>query len=394
MSWIKPNFLWMMYRCGWGTKEGQQVTLGFGGTSSATPLVAGVAALVIAVNPQLSAAEVISLLRRTASKDLDATPYARTPPANFDPNPSWDVSPVAPFALGDFIDVQSGDGTWSPWFGFGRVDAERAVATALAALAPTPQPDPNGGTSAASNRVIEIPDNDAAGIVDAIDLSAAGTATALVLAVDIRHTFIGDLRVSLVSPAGQEVLVHDREGGNQHDLARSWSSSDNAGLASLRGQAIAGTWRLRVRDVAPVDQGQLRGWSLNTAGQAAQTLMLEESPGTAIPDNNNQGITRTLNAISSERVGAIELVLDITHSWIGDLRVVLVAPSGRSVLLHNRSGGDADNLIRSWSSAQQGELAELVGEPAAGGWTLQVADLEARDVGKLNRWGLRIETMH
>lgn len=27
MSWIKPNFLWMMYRSGWGTKEGQQVVL-------------------------------------------------------------------------------------------------------------------------------------------------------------------------------------------------------------------------------------------------------------------------------------------------------------------------------------------------------------------------------
>ena len=28
MSWIKPNFLWMMYRSGWGTKEGQEVILG------------------------------------------------------------------------------------------------------------------------------------------------------------------------------------------------------------------------------------------------------------------------------------------------------------------------------------------------------------------------------
>jgi hypothetical protein len=27
MSWIKPNFLWMMYRCGWATKEGQDVVL-------------------------------------------------------------------------------------------------------------------------------------------------------------------------------------------------------------------------------------------------------------------------------------------------------------------------------------------------------------------------------
>ena len=27
MSWIKANFLWMMYRSGWGTKEGQAITL-------------------------------------------------------------------------------------------------------------------------------------------------------------------------------------------------------------------------------------------------------------------------------------------------------------------------------------------------------------------------------
>src|SRR5215472_17781633 len=28
MSWIKPNFLWMMYRSGWATKPGQEVVLG------------------------------------------------------------------------------------------------------------------------------------------------------------------------------------------------------------------------------------------------------------------------------------------------------------------------------------------------------------------------------
>jgi hypothetical protein len=27
MSWVKPNFLWMMFRSGWGTKEGQEVIL-------------------------------------------------------------------------------------------------------------------------------------------------------------------------------------------------------------------------------------------------------------------------------------------------------------------------------------------------------------------------------
>ncbi|MFJ5776935.1 DUF4291 domain-containing protein [Streptomyces sp. NPDC093094] len=27
LTWIKPSFLWIMYRCGWGTKEGQETVL-------------------------------------------------------------------------------------------------------------------------------------------------------------------------------------------------------------------------------------------------------------------------------------------------------------------------------------------------------------------------------
>jgi hypothetical protein len=27
MTWVKPSFLWMMYRCGWGRKEGQETVL-------------------------------------------------------------------------------------------------------------------------------------------------------------------------------------------------------------------------------------------------------------------------------------------------------------------------------------------------------------------------------
>ncbi|OHD08184.1 MAG: hypothetical protein A2Y41_12375 [Spirochaetes bacterium GWB1_36_13] len=29
MSWIKTSFLWMMSRCGWGTKEGQEIIFNF-----------------------------------------------------------------------------------------------------------------------------------------------------------------------------------------------------------------------------------------------------------------------------------------------------------------------------------------------------------------------------
>ncbi|MNW28059.1 Calcium-dependent protease precursor [compost metagenome] len=107
------------------------VTNDFGGTSSATPLVAGIAALTISANPELTALEVVSILKRTASKDLNFEGYPKTPPASFDPDTSWDVSPVAPFDRGDFNDIGDSDGTWSPWFGHGRVDALGAVAEAL-----------------------------------------------------------------------------------------------------------------------------------------------------------------------------------------------------------------------------------------------------------------------
>ncbi|QRQ99544.1 S8 family serine peptidase [Dyadobacter sandarakinus] len=104
------------------------VTDSFGGTSSATPLTAGIAGLVISANPDLTALEVISVLQQTASKDLNTTPYPQTPPANFDNDTSWDVSPVFP---ANFEDQGLADGTWSNWFGFGKADACEAVRKAL-----------------------------------------------------------------------------------------------------------------------------------------------------------------------------------------------------------------------------------------------------------------------
>ena len=113
------------------TGEVGSVTEAFGGTSSATPLVAGIAALMISANPELTALEIVSILKQTASKDLSFEGYPRTPPAIFDPDPTWDISPIEPFDRGDFTDAGDANGTWSPWFGHGKVDAQEAVAEAL-----------------------------------------------------------------------------------------------------------------------------------------------------------------------------------------------------------------------------------------------------------------------
>ncbi|HEX2174226.1 MAG TPA: S8 family serine peptidase, partial [Dehalococcoidia bacterium] len=201
------------------TGEGSGSTNEFGGTSSATPLVAGVAALTISANPDLTALEVISILKRTASKDLlvHAT-YPRTPPASFDPNPTWDVSPIAPFDRGDFSATGDPDGTWSPWFGHGRVDAQAAVAAALGGRqVPTTKTLHFSATPGRS-----IPDNDPAGIVDTIQVPDAGRLQDIRVTVNVEHTWIGDLRVGLTAPDGTAVTLHDRSGSGQDNIRRTY----------------------------------------------------------------------------------------------------------------------------------------------------------------------------
>lgn len=102
----------------------------FGGTSASAPLVAGVAALVRSANPDLSAREIVSILKQSADKKLDMTGYPRCDRPG-DLPAQWDVSPIAPYESGAFAGDDDPDGTWSPWFGYGKVNARKAVELAM-----------------------------------------------------------------------------------------------------------------------------------------------------------------------------------------------------------------------------------------------------------------------
>ncbi len=362
------------------------VTERFGGTSSATPLVAGIAALTISANPELTAIEVISILKQTASKDLDFEGYPRTPPASFDPNPTWDVSPVAPFDRGNFTNTGDPDGTWSPWFGHGRVDAVNAVAEALKrGEGPAQQTFRQASTPALS-----IPDNNPAGVRDTINFSETAIISSIKALVDLTHTFIGDLRLTLTAPSGASVVLHDRNGGGADNIQRTYDLASTPGLSALVGQSIQRDWTLHIQDLAARDVGRLNHWELEIQGRLNAVVSLEEAPGSTIPDNNPEGIERKLETTESGRVEAVEVSVDITHTFIGDLVVALVSPAGTGVPLHQRLGGAADNLIKTYTPATAPGLQTLRGQPIQGAWRLKVADLEAVDVGKLNRWALRI----
>lgn len=96
-----------------GYKRGDYTST-FGGTSSACPTVAGVAALVLSVNPNLSAKEVKKILEETADKIVDE-----------DPDPQLNLSKG----------TYDSDGH-SEWFGYGKVNAYKAVKKALEKLSP------------------------------------------------------------------------------------------------------------------------------------------------------------------------------------------------------------------------------------------------------------------
>ena len=102
------------------------------------------------------------------------------------------------------------------------------------------------------------------------------------------------------------------------------------------------------------------------------------------------GLTRTLTCASEGDVGQVEVRVEITHTYVGDLSVSLVSPAGTTVVLHDRAGGSEDNLIKTFTATQVPALAALAGQPARGTWTLKVADHAGQDVGKLARWSLRI----
>jgi subtilisin-like proprotein convertase family protein len=203
-------------------------TATFGGTSSATPLAAGLAALVLSANPDLTSAEVKAVMMDTADK-IDTAGGA----------------------------YQSGH---SAFYGHGRINAERAVAVA-AGRTVTPTPG-IAKVLLVEHRINQaLPDQSDTEHVLPFPLDVRPTA--IEVGLDIKHTYSGDLRISLRAPNGQEVALYNGDGGSQPDVQRVFrSTEDPIRYEAILGQPAKGDWKLRIRDVAQADEGQLRKWSL------------------------------------------------------------------------------------------------------------------------------------
>ena len=79
----------------------------------------------------------------------------------------------------------------------------------------------------------------------------------------------------------------------------------------------------------------------------------------------------------------IRLSVDIEHTYVGDLVVKLLAPTGDTITVHDREGGGADNLNTVYDTSNSPALGALLGKSPRGSWKLQVSDKVREDTGKI-----------
>jgi subtilisin-like proprotein convertase family protein len=178
-----------------------------------------VAALILSVNPNLRWQEVREVLRQSC----------------------------------DRIDPQGGEyegGGHSKFYGFGRLNAEKAVILA--------RPEPRDSISVSRNFNVPIPDLQT--VTASIDVIETQPVDQFIIEIDIQHTYIGDLVLTLIPPAvtsTRKIVLHNRAGGSNRNLKRAFDALTTPELAALKGKKANGSWKLEIQDKEVRDEGTL-----------------------------------------------------------------------------------------------------------------------------------------
>lgn len=280
----------------------------YSGTSMATPHVAGAAALVLSVNPDLSTGELKQLLMDSGDDNADLqgkTVSGKRLNANqaleqADPTPGFKLS-VTPasqqITVGETATYTFEIGSIAQWEG----DVELTLTSPLdtASLSQTVarpgdevtltvntlettawgnyeftvsaasdemvkdqtvrlmlQPAGLNDFTYSSDESVAIPDNSPEGASSVINVTDDLTIFGTTADVNITHTWSGDLVLTLISAQGTEVTLQSNQGGSEDDIVKSYTSS------VFNAEVATGDWTLHVEDTAGADTGTINGWSL------------------------------------------------------------------------------------------------------------------------------------
>ena len=234
------------------TDNGNRYRDDFGGTSAATPIVAGVAALIRDANEDLTWRDVKLILAASARKN-DAS------------NSGWEEGAAKYGANGTY--------QFNHEYGFGVVDAQAAVNLAQNW---TNVPTLREISARSGNIRLSIPD------ATSTDVGATVTSSVTLdahvdfieyIQVDahFNHDSFRDLDVVLVSPSGAESTLtpqFDTEGTGLRVPVFNVTDEFRFGSAKHLGEDAAGEWTLRITDHYSEDTGTLKSWKLTAYGHA------------------------------------------------------------------------------------------------------------------------------
>lgn len=281
----------------------------FSGTSMATPHVAGAAALVLSVNSELTAVELKSLLMN--SGDDNAALSGKTVSGkrlnvhnallDADPTPGFKLS-VAPtnvtLTAGDTATYTFEVGSIADWDGVvsltltGNLDgaslSKETVSPGESFQVNVPtfadtqwgayefevtatsgdllksqtlglyvNPQGLNEFTYTNDTPVAIPDDSPEGISSVINVQDDLTIFDSETYLNITHSYIGDLVVTLTSPAGTTATLHNQAGGSNDDIDQSFSSS------AFNGESTLGDWTLKIVDTYAADTGDLNNWSVS-----------------------------------------------------------------------------------------------------------------------------------
>ena len=225
----------------------------FGGTSAATPIVAGVAALMREANSDLTWRDLKLILAASARKN--------------DPsNPGWEVG-----AHKYGAESNTDRYYFNHEYGFGMVDAKAAVDLARGWVSPPPF---ESSAVESEELNLHVPDAPASGDSTTVESTLLvntniGFLEFVEINVTLNHDSFRDLRIELVSPTGTvSRLVGHFDTLNDYpyiDFVR-LQGTLRFGSARHLGEDPNGEWKLRIADHIPSMAGTLASWSVTVYG--------------------------------------------------------------------------------------------------------------------------------
>ncbi|WP_431987277.1 S8 family peptidase [Streptomyces griseoflavus] len=109
----------------------------------------------------------------------------------------------------------------------------------------------------------------------------------------------------------------------------------------------------------------------------------ENTTDYTIADRSTVESPVTVSGVSGNAPSDLSVEVDITHTYIGDLQVQLIAPDGTAYTLKSYgTGGSADDIRTTYT-------VDASAEAANGVWKLRVSDNAWWDSGRLNGWALQ-----